>query len=79
MKPAYERWCKDVGSRYPIPDSFVNQVLLALLFPEHLGGSPDDLFPNEAIKFPQSNIPNEWLDFAESGAIRLQTIDDKYY
>jgi len=57
----------------------VNEVLLALVFPEYLGGFPDVVYPNNAITFPQVNIPDDWLPFVESGAVHLQIIDDKFY
>lgn len=71
-------WSRDVGFHYKTPNNFVDEVLLAFIFPEHLGGCPDVCFPNDAIIFPQSNIPVDWLPFAESGAVRLQTIDNAF-
>ena len=48
------------------------------MFPESLGGAQDEKYSEQAIVFPQKNIPMEWMHAIEAGAIRLQTIDGKY-
>lgn len=59
-------------------DRSVDEVLLAFMFAEHLGGFTDVHFQNNVITFPQTSIPDYWLQLAESGPLRWQ-IDGKFY
>ncbi len=49
------------------------------MFPQYLGGVADKKFPEQAISFPRASIPSAWLQYAEQGALRLQTIGNKKY
>src|SRR5690349_15010750 len=67
---AFIRWVDAIGSLYKDSSSqFVDEVVLAFAFPEHLGGFQKD---DDSLFFPKSNLPSTWLPFVEKGLIRLQ-------
>jgi hypothetical protein len=68
-----------VGARSAnIPNSVVDELLLAFMFSEYLGGSIDPDHPNQAILVPQERIPFSWKQYAEKGIVRIQEKDNNY-
>jgi hypothetical protein len=79
VETAYDYWSKDVGGRSEVPAAFVDEIMLAFMFPAHVGGSEDAEYFEQAICFPRARIPPSWLEYAEQGAIRLQTLGNDSY
>jgi hypothetical protein len=43
-----------------------------MMFFQHIGGERDSEYPDMALSFPQTNLPDSWVSYAESGVIRLE-------
>ena len=75
LEAAYSRWHQDlqdlIALKPPSPD-FIDDFLLAMMFPEQIGGTKDHEYPDQAILFPQKSIPKSWEDYAETGIIRIE-------
>jgi hypothetical protein len=80
VNEAYDRWTKDVGDRSKcIPNTFVDELLLAFMFSEYLGSSVDLSHPNQAILVPRERIPLFWKEYTEAGVVRIQEKSDMEY
>jgi hypothetical protein len=69
-----------VGARSKgIPNTFVDEILLAFMFSECLGSSVDPGHPNQAILVPRERIPLPWKEYTEAGVVRIQEKSDMEY
>lgn len=78
---SYYDWEVDIGGRCSnlFPVEFVHEFLLVCMFPYYVGGEVDVVYPDQAFCFPQKNLPNSWLLYAEAGAVRIQTLGSELY
>ena len=51
---------------------------MVFMFSTYVGGEIDSNYPTQAITFPAKNIPSNWLQYSNNGAVRLQTLGEYY-